>query len=460
MRIAVFVGTFPKLSETFIVRQVTGLLDLGHEVDIYADMQPEVGEGAHDEVTKYGLLQRTTYMDTPPESGYWELPVWPIAGRTWSPSSGTPILNVSRLFAATPKALRCLAVAPRLTIDSFNPSEYGYQARSLSTLYRLATLSLCSRGKKYDVLHAHFGPVGNSFRFARGLWRAPLVVSFHGYDFSMWPRKEGRHVYDRLFRDANAVTVNSDYTRQRLEELGCPRAKLHKIRVGLNPDDFSFRERSWLPGEPVRVLTVGRLVEKKGLAYAIRAAGIVRRQFPELRLDIVGEGPLRGELEKLIRQLDLERAVTLHGAQDGHRVRQMMDEAQLFILASVTALNGDQEGQGLVLQEAQASGLPVLATDHNGFPESLLPGRSGFLVPERDVDSLADQLGYLIEHHERWPEMGRAGRDFVERNFDIRTLNGRLVRLYTEVSGSWGADVSSSGQGSLLLNRRISGTRS
>jgi len=82
LRIAMFVGSFPVVSETFILRQITGLIDLGHEVDIYADTRVEAGAPMHPDVAKYDLLARTTFMDMPPETAPWELPVWPLTGRT------------------------------------------------------------------------------------------------------------------------------------------------------------------------------------------------------------------------------------------------------------------------------------------------------------------------------------------------------------------------------------------
>jgi colanic acid/amylovoran biosynthesis glycosyltransferase len=109
-----------------------------------------------------------------------------------------------------------------------------------------------------------------------------------------------------------------------------------------------------------------------------------------------------------------------------------MDEAHILLMPSITAANGDTEGQGLVLQEAQACGLPVLATDHNGFPEGMLPGLSGFLVPERDIESMAEKLAYMIEQPHLWPGWGRAGRAHIEAHYDIRKLSLRLEQLYRQ----------------------------
>ena len=429
LRIAMFVGRFPVVSETFIVRQITGLIDLGHEVDIYADTRAEAGAPIHPEIAKYRLLERTMFMELPPETAPFEMPVWPITGRTWPPGSARSIHNSLRVARAVPKFFRCLWVAPRLAFQVLDRREYGSQAASLSALLRLATL--CRRPGQYDVLHAHFGPVGNSFRFARELWDAPLIVSFHGYDFSTVPRKEGARVYQKLFATADAVTVNSDYTRQQVETLGCPAARLHKLPVGLDPDAFPFRERALKPGEPVRILTVARLTEIKGHAFVVRAVAKLRELRAEVHYEIAGDGPLRKELEQLVAELGLRDAVTFHGACDSGEVQRLMAQAHLFVLASVS-VEGDQEGQGLVLQEAQAAGLPVVATTHGALPEGLVPDESGFLVPERNVDALAERLDYLVRHPELWPAMGRAGRKHVETHYDIRRLNSNLVQLYTQ----------------------------
>lgn len=434
MRIGMFVGSFPVVSETFILRQITGLIDLGREVDIYADTRADDASPVQGEVEKYRLLDRTTFMDMPLETAPWEMPVWPITGRTWPPGSATPIWNVERLARAFPRLIRCLARVPRLSYQALRRSEYGYQAASLSAMYRLSVLS--TRPAGYDVLHAHFGSVGNSFRFARALWRAPLVVSFHGYDFSTLPRRQGGGMYAKLFATADLVTINSNYTGSRVQHLGCPEEKIRKLPVGLDPQEFPFRERTLGEAEPLRIVTVGRLVEIKGHEFSLRSLARLRETFPGIHYDIVGDGPLRPELERLADDLGLTEHVTFHGALTGDGVKRILNAAHLFLLASVN-VEGDEEGQGLVLQEAQASGLPVIATRHGAFPEGILPGESGLLVPEQNADALAESLFHLARHPELWPRMGRAGRNFVEQRYDSRQLNRRLVEIYAEAAAAY-----------------------
>jgi len=236
-------------------------------------------------------------------------------------------------------------------------------------------------------------------------------------------------MYAKLFETVDAVTVNSEFTRAQVLKLGCPSNKLHKLSVGLDLDEFAFRERSPEPGKPIRVLTVARLVRKKGHEFSIRAFAKARQEHPQLHYDIVGDGPLRKELEKLVDDLGLRSTVTFHGACDISEVHRRMAESHIFMLASVS-VDGDQEGQGLALQEAQAAGLPVLATNHGAFPEGMVQDQSGFLAPECDVAALAERLGFLVAHPEAWPAMGREGRAFVAGHFDIRRLNQQLVQLY------------------------------
>jgi len=430
LRIAFLLGSFPVISETFILRQITRLLDLGHDVRIFANARPDDSTSIHPEVAKYNLLNRTTYIDGPADSIVWELPVWPLSGHTWPPGATKSMANWRRFAGALPKLARCFCSATGLTRQVLRASEYRYQAASLSGVYRLATL--CRLRTGFDVLHAHFGPVGCSFRFARDLWNAPFVVSFHGFDFSTLPRKEGPAMYQKLFSSVDMITVNSEFTRSRVEKLGCPSGKLRKLPVGLDLGEFPFSERGCGANEVVRLLTVARLVEIKGHEFSLRAVGKVREDFPELRYDIVGDGPLRPKLEQLIAELGLKNVVTLHGARDGAFVRGLMRDAHLALLGSVS-IEGDQEGQGLFLQEAQACGLPVIATQHGALPEGLLTGKSGFLVAERDIDAMAERINFLVAHPEVWPEIGRQGRRFVEARYDIRRLNEQLVGLYRDL---------------------------
>ena len=150
-----------------------------------------------------------------------------------------------------------------------------------------------------------------------------------------------------------------------------------------------------------------------------------------MRYDVVGDGPLRKKLQGLALELGINEFVVFHGSLRGDEISKLLDQAHLFLLCSVS-VDGDQEGQGLAMQEAQACGLPVIATQHGALPEGLLAGESGYLVPERDPETLANRIQFLIENSGKWAEMGRAGRNFVKDKYDIQKLNENLAAIYTE----------------------------
>ena len=203
--------------------------------------------------------------------------------------------------------------------------------------------------------------------------------------------------------------------------------------MGIDLKKFKFSERMKQPGEPIKILTIGRLIEKKGHVYAIRAIAKVVKKYRNIEYLIAGDGPLRNKLEGLVQELGIEKHVKFSGAIEQNEVLKLYQQAHIFVLPSITTSNGDQEGIPVVLMEAQATGLPVISTYHTGIPEVIVEGKSGFLVPEKDVDALAERLEYPIEHPELWPDMGRYGRKFVEEKYDIKKLNQQLVEIYSNI---------------------------
>ena len=200
--------------------------------------------------------------------------------------------------------------------------------------------------------------------------------------------------------------------------------------MGVDLKMFAFAPRRPRQDGKVRLLTVARLAEKKGVEYGIRAVANVLRKHPHVEYNIAGDGPLKNDLANLVDTLNINDKVRLLGWKRQEEIVELMKGADILLAPSVTSRGGDQEGIPVVLMEALAQGLPVLSTQHAGIPELVQDGESGFLVPERDVNALTERLEFLVQHQELWPEMGRAGRDYVERHHDINKLNDQLVQLY------------------------------
>jgi colanic acid/amylovoran biosynthesis glycosyltransferase len=256
---------------------------------------------------------------------------------------------------------------------------------------------------------------------------------FRGFDVSCYLNEGGDRVYRNLFKSVDYCLANCEFFRQRVIDLGWPADQISVHFSGLDISKFQFRPRQLKPEEQVRIATTGRLVEKKGLEYAIRAVVQQAQHFPGLTYLIIGDGPVRTDLERLIQTLKAESYVHLLGWKNEAEIAEILDTCHLFMAPSVTAVDGNQDAPINVLKEAMAMGLPVVSTLHGGIPELVEDGISGFLVPERDAEALATQLGYLLTHPERWEAMGRAGRRFVQQHFNLTHLNDLLVQRYEQL---------------------------
>ncbi|MCT7965949.1 glycosyltransferase [Laspinema sp. D1] len=414
MKIALMLGKFPALSETYILNQITGLISRGHEVDIYADEPGETSK-VHPDVEKYNLLDKTRYAPLP-------------AKKVIRTVKGSKIL-LAHGYKSPMTLLRSLNL---FKYNYFKHRDQGYFLRLLYSAIPLLDQPA------YDIIHCHFAPYGLRGVLLReiGAIQGKIITTFHGFDVNLYPRQTHPKIYQDLFQKGDLYTANTPYTASKAVALGCPPDKILTLPMGINLSHYTFRPPTLGQGESVKIMTVARLVEKKGIEYSLKAVAKVLEHNPNLEYRIVGDGPLRGPLEHLIGELGIAEKVQLLGWKTQEELFHLYDSSHIFLLSSVTAADGDQEGQGLVLQEAQARGLPVLSTLHNGIPEGILEGKSGFLVPERDVEALAEKLSYLVEHPEVWPQMGKAGRTYMEEGYDINKLNDRLVEIYQQLLGS------------------------
>lgn len=409
MRIAFILGRFPVISEPFILNQISGLVKAGHEVDIFALQGPPIEhtDKVHPDVEKYSLLDRTYYPPTRPERK------WLRPFKAWT-------LILANLHKKSWTSLQ--------TRDS----KYGKSAKTWLLFFR----SLPFLGKEpYDIIHCQFGPfgvIGTQLRDA-GLLQGKLITTFRGFDISRYVREQGTDIYDDLFAKGDYFLANCEFFRQKAIALGCPPDRIVEHGSGIDCDGFRFQSRIPAADGIVRIATTGRLVEKKGIEYAICAIDCVLRQHTNLEYHIIGDGPLAGFFQNLVRELKIEKHVIFHGWKDRQEIIEILDACHLFVAPSVTAADGNQDAPVNTLKEAMAMGLPVISTEHGGIPELVQDGISGYLVPERDADAIAQKIIHLIENPELWPEMGARGRAKVEQKYDINTLNAELFELYQSI---------------------------
>ena len=393
LRIAFIVDQFPPLG-TFILNQITGLIDLGHKVDVYAYENP--GK-YHREVEDYNLIERTHYFDF-------------------------PLSKSVRLKKAFGLFIKYFPGHPIAVAQSLNFIKYGKNALILSYFFHLVPFL----DKNYDIIQCQFAPTSNSFLFLRDILRTKYITTFHGWDIRL-AEEFGGNIYKKLFERGDLFVAISNYHKKKLIEFGCPGHKIIRHNIGIDIDKFS--PKGIYSDNSVKIVTIGRLVWEKGLEFGLKAISLLdkRHDNSNIQYVVIGNGPLRSRLKKQTHILGLENKVKFKGEMKRDDVIKLLDQVDIFLLPSIA------EGTPACLMEAQAKGLPVVATKICGIPEVVVNGKTGFLVPERDAEALADRLNYLIEHPEVREKFGRFGRKFVEENFNIKKLNKQLERIYLDI---------------------------
>ena len=390
--VTIFTEAFPALSETFVVNEVRALREAGHRVRVEASIRPARPE-------------REALRDL--DVSYFE-----------DDSIARKVLTLPWFLGRHPIAcLRDSIDRRRWTRGEVWPlNSLGPPARRLA---RAGT----------DHLHAHFAAAAalNALRLG-ALLGIPYSLATHGYDIFKSPR----NLEDKHRRAAFAVSdcdYSVDYIRERID--GPDGARLHKLVLGVNGERFR-RSRPYPGGRAV--LAVARLVEKKGLSYLLEAAVALNRRGAIDRVRIVGGGPLRDELEQQRRDLDLEEVVELLGPREPDEVKDLLETADILAMPCVVASDGDRDTMPVVVKEALAMEVPVVASDEVGLPELVRP-EWGRLVPPRNAEALAEAIAELLAlPRDRRVDMGRAGRAWVLEHCNLNRETERLRRLIAEVS--------------------------
>lgn len=287
------------------------------------------------------------------------------------------------------------------------------------------------------LIHAHFGVCGAlALPLVRRL-KVPMIVTFYGLDATMkddYARRDSisTRVYLRrreaLKREASLFIAVSEFIKEKLIEQGFPANKIVAHYYGVDTEKFTPDPS--VRREPV-VLFVGRLAEKKGCEYLIQAMVQVQAERSDVELVIIGDGPLRDNLEALAAK-SLGRYQFL-GLQPSDVVKSWMNRSLLLAVPSVTASTGDSEGLPTVVVEAQSMGLPVVGSIHAGIPQAVVHGETGFLAPERNWKALAKYMMRLLKDPTLWQQCSVKGQERVRASFNLSKQTRTLEDIYRSV---------------------------
>lgn len=374
---------------------------MGFEVEIVA-LQKGDTQNTHAAWTKYNLAARTRWLQDEPQG------------------------KVAKLRHRASQTLR--GIHRKNTWQALNLKRYGAESRNLilSAICGQVVTPLHA-----DVFIAHFGPAGVTAAKLRelGVIRGKIATIFHGIDISS--RDVLNHYtpeYQQLFRRGDLMLPISDLWAEGCKN-GLSEGKIAVSRMGVDMTRFSPRPVK-APATPLEIISVARLTEKKGLHVAIEACRQLKEQGVAFRYRILGIGPWERRLRTLIEQYQLEDVVEMPGFKPSHEVKAILDDADVFLLPSVTGADGDMEGIPVALMEAMAVGIPVVSTLHSGIPELVEADKSGWLVPENDARALAQRLAAFsqLDTDELAPVIKRA-REKVEHDFNQQVINRELASL-------------------------------
>jgi glycosyltransferase involved in cell wall biosynthesis len=398
MRLGYLYSRYPVLSQTFCDAEMLALERLGLELEI-GSVYPPLTSLRHEHIA----CLRAPIHYAPPQE----------------------ILKILEKNAKTDRKW------PRDLVDR-HERKYGPSVKAERRARNALYFADHFKRREVDHVHVHFANrAAHTAMFLKEISGIPFSVTAHGQDFM---KDLGN---DDLLREicaaAEFIAAETDYSRDLLRQR-CPdsAAKIHRVYNGIDLERFPAPHDEISANAVPRIISVGRLVAFKGFEYLIDACADLARRGLEFTCEIIGDGPLRGDLEARIRKLNLSDRIHLLGSLSQRAVLEKLRSADIFALASVTDAQGASDVFPTVIIEAMAAARPVVSTRLAGIPESVIDGETGLLVPPEDTMALGEALRRLIEDTKLRLHYGRAGRARIEQHFRIEHTVAPLIEFFAK----------------------------
>lgn len=421
--VAYIVSRFPKLTETFILYEILALEAQGVRVELF----PLLRARSTASPSEGGGIGRKLLERIRPSAG--PMTVHPEARPLVARAHYTPFVSAAivaanwRVFRRRPRAyLRTVA-----TIVADNLGSLNFLLGGLAIVPKAVYIGEQMRRRGVQHVHAHFAnhPATAAWviHATTGL---PYSFTGHGADLQV-----DQHMLRRKVRDARAVVTISEYNRAFIaRHTGLDRDRVTVIHCGVDTDRFMPRgEAAGRDSGVLRLLCIGTFYEVKGHRYLIEACRILIDRGRTVTLDLIGEGPDEAELRALVAARRLTDSVSFAGPRTRDEIVQALDGADVLVVPSVPTESGRREGIPVVLMEAMASGVPVIASNISGIPELVEHDRSGLLVEPRDPHAIADAVDRIAQEPGLAERLSMGGRSHVAAEFDLQANASRLRRV-------------------------------
>ena len=406
VRILYVLKRYPRLSETFIVNEIRALERLDVRIGIVSLMQPEPGE-------RHGMVG-----DVQASAAY--MPSGSVAL-----ASAAIAAHAAALFTNPAGYLRAFWAAAAWTKDSQKPLSLWKH------FLRAGFVAATVREGKYAWIHAHFahGPATVA-HLASKMTGVPFSFTAHAKDLYLTrPRTLARRIAAAAFV-ATCTRYNAEYIGAHVKRQDLTKIALVYHGIDLPPFQALAQRRAARNADRFNILSVGRLVEKKGTADVIRACALLRDRGLAFTCTIVGSGPMRQSLQALIDEFSLHNHVVLAGAMPHERLAALFESADAFVLASAIAEDGDRDGIPNVLVEAAAARVPIITTSVSGIPELIDHGNTGLLVEPHAPAMLADAICETLNSPHATAARAEAAATFVDAHFNVWRNAALLAALF------------------------------
>lgn len=403
LNIAIAVQAFPNILQTYILNHLASLKKSGVNITVIAREKRHY-KTLPSIISDQSLMDDVIYIDT-------------SAKGIFKAALSPPIFNA---------AYRA-AVSSILKFSSWEKYEKSYVLKAIMRARAI------TQGP-FDILHSHSFFTSYNYLFMKDVLSIPLVTTYHG-QVPRGVNKLDERKLKKVLQTGDVFLTNTEYARDELIQLGCDKAKIRIIPQGLLLDKFTFRTRHIDPGQKIRLLTIGRLSIEKGHQVVLQAVQKLSTDYPNIEYHIVGDGPLKSSLLELCHDYSISERVIFHGTKTGKEIQNILATADIFVLPSTATNDGYLvETQGVVLQEAQASGIPVIGTRVGGIPDVIENNETGLLFDDGDFDELAVLIENLVSNPSLYEKLSTSGRKDVENRFDINLIARQLIDLYLELS--------------------------
>lgn len=395
--------SFPRISETFIVSNISQAIESGYEIEVIAETINSIKNSSQDFILKkYKLMDLVSSVNQPKNKIY------------------RFILAIYYLFNP---------------INLYFFIKYILIKQRLSLSY-IFIINFYKKYRDCNVFHIHFANASEDVTILKkiGYLKANILLTMHGYDAYFANDSEKKILqkkYKNTFENVVKVFINTSYLRDKVLDLKCPENKIEIVPIGIDVRFYTpnIHPKTIKPKSKIKLVSVGRLIELKGHIYGIDTVKLLVDKGYNVNYTIIGEGKYFNKLKEKIKKLRLENYVTLYGKGTQEEVKAILEESHIFLMVSIKDESGREEAQGLVTAEAQSMGLPIVGFRSGGIPKTVSIETS-ILVDQKNTNALCDGIIDIITTNNKFETMSLASRKWIISNFGLEVM---IKKYYKDI---------------------------